>query len=52
MLQFRLERGDDEIKYCQKMKLMQRANLALMRSKRDGVTTSARVEVKTYVTEI
>jgi hypothetical protein len=35
MLQFRLERGDDEIKYCRKIKLMQRAHLALMRSKHD-----------------
>jgi hypothetical protein len=35
MLQFRLERGGDEIKRCQKMKRRQQARLGSMGNKRD-----------------
>jgi hypothetical protein len=37
MLQFRLERGDDMMKHCRKMKRRHRAHLDLMRRKRDTV---------------
>jgi hypothetical protein len=35
VLWFRLKRGDDGTKYCQKMKRMQRAHLGSIRRKRD-----------------
>jgi hypothetical protein len=37
MLQFQLERGDDEMKCCRKMKRRQRARLDSMGRKRDTV---------------
>jgi hypothetical protein len=37
ILQFRLERGDDRIKYCRKIKWRQRARLGSMGRKRDTV---------------
>jgi hypothetical protein len=43
ILQFRLEKGDDATKHCQKMKRRQRTHLDSMRKNRDTVRWSGDV---------